>query len=115
MYFVFFSKKQREIQMMSQGFRSAFARLEDGSIVQHTELCIKEKPSSSFDDFVLLGKGDFDHIVRASKYTPEIIRQEVTISRRKFDPPKLLTIEKFKLRSPKNIFKKRPHGYYGYF
>lgn len=105
-YFVFFSKEQKKI-LEDQGLRTTFARLEDGSIVEYTELCMKEKPSSLFDDFVLLGKGDFDHVDEASKDTVETKGQ---ISRRKFDPPKLLLRprEKFKLRFFKNIFKKGP-------
>ena len=61
MYFVFFSKEQNR-HLKSLGDRSIFAKLENGNIVEYTELCRNEKPSSLFDDFVLLGRGDFDHI-----------------------------------------------------
>lgn len=108
MYFIFFSRWQKNRNRES-GCRATFAKLKNGRIVEYTEMCREERPSGNVDDYILLGKGDFDHVDGTSKDTVET---KGTISRRKFDSLKLLPIEKFKLKSPKNIFKKRPYGYF---
>ena len=84
MYFIFFSVWQKNYQT-ENGLRATFAKLEDGSIVEYTEMSKNEKPSGNADDQILLGKGYFHHRGR---------------------------IEKFKPKSSKNIFKKRPYGYF---
>lgn len=118
MYFIFFSVWQKNYQT-ENGLRATFAKLEDGSIVEYTEMSKNEKPSGNADDQILLGKGYFHHIGRTQKCNPEVISpevKEVTISDKKFHPPKihssLSQIEKFKPKSSKNIFKKRPYGYF---
>lgn len=117
MYFVFFSRWQKNHQR-ENGLRATFAKLEDGRMVEYTEMCREERPSGNVDDYVLLGKGDFDHIVGASKDAPKIIRSEGlrnTTSTKKFILLKTHTSlpcdEKVKIKSPKNTFKKRPYGY----
>jgi len=109
MYFIFFSKEQKSYNR-EIGFRDTFARLEDGRIVEYTEMCRKERPSGNWDDYALLGKGDFDHVVGIpSNGTVKINLEIFRGSENKFDSFKLSS--KFKPKSPKNIFKKRPYGY----
>lgn len=96
-----------------------FAKLEDGRIVEYTEMCHEERPSGNVDDYVLLGKGDFDHLVGTAPKNAVEIKSDVLISRsivsaKKFDLLKIHSSlpEKFKPKSPRNIFKKRPYGYF---
>lgn len=116
-YFIFFSKWQKNYQM-ENGFSATFAKLEDGRIVEYTEMCSNEKPTgNNIHEYVLLGKGDFNHMIGTPKYTPEITRDirseglRNTTFTEKFILLKthasLPCDDKVKIKSPKNILKKK--------